>query len=296
MIVLLHISDMAAFPWEPDLLPATCIPAAAAQNEFSLLFPGLEYAKAKILNTRNIYLENIATFNTIIEDVFQITLDVNNVLHNFNEKAKLFFLRQLSRSRPGQSWLGISVLEEALLERVASEEDTLIYLLDCHKRITRTLTSKENLWELQMKAIRTILYKVSGKMLVSKPQETDDLYARYNLSFGEQILKQICEDTSGQLVDDVVRFMEDSLQQFSPSTTITRVSVLHQLFSHVATKLGQVELSQVMAASDVLDLVVAMCRQPRLGLELIRLCKNIFVTFVWLTPRSISAKFIRNQL
>merc|ERR1719341_899853 len=57
---------------------------------------------------------------------------------------------------------------------------------------------------------------------------------------------------------------------FSPSTTITRVSVLHQLFSHVAAKLGQVQLSQVMAASDVLDLVAAMCRQPRLGLELIR--------------------------
>ena len=256
---------MAVFTWEPDLLPATCIPAAAAQNEFSLLFPGLEHAKAKILNTRNIYLDNIATFNTIIEDVFQITLDVD-------KKAKLFFLRQLSRSRSGQSWLGISVLEDALLERVASDEDALVYLLDCHKRITRTLTSKEKLWELQMKAIRTILHKVSGKMLVSEPQESDDLYARYNLSFGEQILKQICEDTSGQMVNDVVRFMEDSLQQFSSSVTITRVSVLHQLFSHVATKLGQVELSQVMAASDVLDLVVAMCRQPRLGLELIRLC------------------------
>ena len=273
---------MAAFTWEPDLLPATCIPAAAAQNEFSLLFPGPEHAKAKILNTRNVYLDNIATFNTIIEDVFQITLDVD-------KKAKLFFLHQLSRSRSGQSWLGISVLEEALLERVASEENTLIYLLDCHKRITRTSTSKEKLGELQMKAIRTILHKVSGKMLVSEPQESDDLYARYNLSFGEQILKQICEDTSGQMVSDVVRFMEDSLQQFSSSTTITRVSVLHQLFSHVAAKLGQVELSQVMAASDVLDLVVAMCRQPRLGLELIRLCKNILVSFVWLTPRAISA-------
>ena len=98
----------------------------------------------------------------------------------------------------------------------------------------------------------------------------------------------MCEDTSGQLANDAVRFMEDSLQQFSSSTTIPRVSVLHQLFSHVATKLGQVELSQVMAASDVLDLVVAMCRQPRLGLELIRLCKNILVSFVWLTPIAIS--------
>ena len=230
---------MAAFTWDPDLLPATCIPAAAAHNEFSLLFPGLEHAKAKILNTRNIYLDNIDTFNTIIEDVFQITLNVD-------KKAKLFFLRQLSRSRSGQSWLGISVLEEALLERVASEENPFFYLLDCHKRITRTLTRKERLWELQMKAIRTILHKVSGKMLVSEPQESDDLYARYNLSFGEQIVKQMCEDTSGHMVSDAVGFMEESLQQFSPSTTITRVSVLHQLFSHVAAKLGQVQLSQVI--------------------------------------------------
>ena len=266
----------SAFTWEPDLLPATCIPAAAAQNEFSLLFPGFEQSKAKILNTRNIYLDNIATFNTIIEDVFQITLDVNNVLHNFNEKAKLFFLRQLSRSRPGQSWLGINVLEEGLLERIATEDNALIYLLDCHKRITSTLTSKEKLWELQMKAMRTILHKVSGKMLVSEPQESDDLYAKYNLSFGELILKRMCEDTSGEMVSDAVRFMEDSLQQFSSSTTIPRVSVLHQLFSDVAAKLFQVQLSQVMAAGDVLDLVVAMCRQPRLGLELIRFCKKHF--------------------
>ena len=231
---------MAEFTWEPDLLPATCVPAAAAQNEFSLLFPGPEHAKNKILNTRNIYLDNIATFNTIIEDVFQITLDVD-------KKGNFFFLHQLSRSRSGQSWLGINVLEEALLERVASEENALIYLLDCHKRMTRTLTSKEKLWELQMKAIRSILHKVSGKMLVSEPQESDDLYARYNLSFGEQIVKQMCEDTSGgQMVSDAVGFMEDSLQQFSPSTTITRVSVLHQLFSHVAAKLGQVQLSQVI--------------------------------------------------
>ena len=100
---------MAEFTWEPDLLPATCVPAAAAQNEFSLLFPGLEAAEAKILDNRDIYLDNIATFNTIIEDVFQITLDVN-------KKANLFFLHQLSRSRPGQSWLGINVLEEGLLE------------------------------------------------------------------------------------------------------------------------------------------------------------------------------------
>ena len=230
---------MAEFTWEPDLLPATCVPAAAAQNEFSLLFPGLEAAEAKILDNRDIYLDNIATFNTIIEDVFQITLDVD-------KKGNFFFLHQLSRSRSGQSWLGINVLEEALLERVASEENALIYLLDCHKRITRTLTSKEKLWELQMKAIRSILHKVSGKMLVSEPQESDDLYARYNLSFGEQIVKQMCEDTSGQMVSDAVGFMEDSLQQFSPSTTITRVSVLHQLFSHVAAKLGQVQLSQVI--------------------------------------------------
>ena len=127
-----------------------------------------------------------------------------------------------------------------------------------------------------MRAIRSILHKVSGKMLVSEPQESDDLYARYNLSFGEQILKQMGEDTSGQMVNFAVSFMEESLQQFSSSTTIRTVSVLHQLFSHVAAKLGQVELSQVMAARDVLDLVVAMCRQPRLGLELIRFCKKIF--------------------
>ena len=258
-----------AFTWEPDLLPATCIPAAAAQNEFSLLFPGLEQSKAKILNTRNIYLDNIATFNTIIEDVFQVTLDVK-------KKASLFFLHQLSRSRPGQSWLGINVLEEGLSERIATEDNALIYLLVCHKRITSTLTSKEKLWELQMKAMRTILYKVSGKMLVSEPQESDDLYAKYNLSFGELILKRMCEDTSGEMVSDAVRFMEDSLQQFSSSTTIPRVSVLHQLFSDVAAKLFQVQLSQVMAAGDVLDLVVAMCRQPRLSLELIRFCKKHF--------------------
>ena len=127
-----------------------------------------------------------------------------------------------------------------------------------------------------MKAMRTILHKVSGKLLVSEPQESDDLYAKYNLSFGELILKRMCEDTSGEMVNDVVRFMEDSLQQFSSSTTIPRVSVLHQLFSDVAAKLSQVQLSQVMAAGDVLDLVVAMCRQPRLGLELIRFCKKHF--------------------
>ena len=233
---------MAASSSDPDLLPANCIPAAAAENEFSQLFPGQEQAKAKILNTRNVYLDNIATFNTIIEEVFQITLDVD-------KKAKLFFLQRLSRSRPGQSWLSINVLEEALLERVASEENALIYLLDCHKRSTRTLTSQEKLWELQMKTIRTILHKVSGKLLVSEPQESDDLYAKYNLSFGELILKQICEDASGQVVGDAVRFMEDSLQQLSSSTTIPSVSVLHQLFSHVATKLGQVQLSQVMAST-----------------------------------------------
>jgi len=230
---------MAESTWEPDLLPATCIPAAAAQNEFSQLLPGLEHAKAKILNTRNIYLNNIDTFNTIIEDVFQITLNVD-------KKAELFFLHQLSRSRPGQSWLSINVLEEALLERAASGENALIYLLDCHKRIARTLTSKEKLWQLQMEAIRSIVHKVSGKMLVSEPQESDDLYARYDLSFGELLLKKVCEDTSGQLVSDAVRFMEESLQQFSSSTPIARVSVLHQLFSHVAAKLGQVELSQVI--------------------------------------------------
>ena len=127
-----------------------------------------------------------------------------------------------------------------------------------------------------MKAMRTILHKVSGKMLVSEPQESDDLYAKYNLSFGELILKRMCEDTSGEMVSDAVRFMEDSLQQFSSSTTIPRVSVLHQLFSDVAAKLSQVQLSQVMAAGDVLDLVVAMCRQPRLSLELIRFCKKHF--------------------
>ena len=32
-----------------------------------------------------------------------------------------------------------------------------------------------------------------------------------------------------------------------------------------------------MAASDLLDLVAAMCRQPRLSLELIRFCKKIFL-------------------
>ena len=230
---------MATFSSDPDLLPANCIPAAAAENEFSQLFPGQEQAKAKILNTRNVYLDNIATFNTVIEEVFQVTLDVD-------KKAKLFFFHRLSRSRPGQSWLSINVLEEALLERVASEENALIYLLDCHKRSTRTLTSQEKLWELQMKAIRSILHKVSGKLLVSEPQESDDLYAKYNLSFGELILQQICEDASGQVVGDAVRFMEDSLQQLSFSTTIPSVSVLYQLFSHVAAKLGQVQLSQVM--------------------------------------------------
>ena len=57
------------------------------------------------------------------------------------------------------------------------------------------------------------------------------------------------------------------------------------------------EMFQVMAASDVLDLVVTMCRQPRLGLELIRFCKNkIFVSFVWLTQRATSARFVSNQL
>ena len=75
-----------------------------------------------------------------------------------------------------------------------------------------------------MKAIRTILHKVSGKLLVSEPQESDDLYAKYNLSFGELILKQICEDASGQVVGDAVRFMEDSLQQLSSSPTIPSVS------------------------------------------------------------------------
>ena len=32
-----------------------------------------------------------------------------------------------------------------------------------------------------------------------------------------------------------------------------------------------------MAASDLFDLVAAMCRQPRLSLELIRFCRKIFL-------------------
>ena len=36
-------------------------------------------------------------------------------------------------------------------------------------------------------------------------------------------------------------------------------------------------MCQVMAANDLLDLVAAMCRQPRLSLELIRFCRKIFL-------------------
>jgi len=36
-------------------------------------------------------------------------------------------------------------------------------------------------------------------------------------------------------------------------------------------------MCQVMAASDLFDLVAAMCRQPRLSLELIRFCRKIFL-------------------
>ena len=32
-----------------------------------------------------------------------------------------------------------------------------------------------------------------------------------------------------------------------------------------------------MAASEIFDLVAAMCRQPRLSLELIRFCRKIFL-------------------
>merc|ERR1719153_606455 len=60
-----------------------------------------------------------------MEDTLLVTLDTA-------KRSMLLYLSNVAKSRPGQSWLDIDILEEALDERLGRERKPLLYLVESY--------------------------------------------------------------------------------------------------------------------------------------------------------------------